>query len=317
MDFAETLLRLAFLLLLGLGVLLALLTFILGWGLTHPPRIAAGTAAGRGWYLDPADAGFEFREWTLDTRDGVRLPVWDVANPDQPNGPVVILSHCWGGSRCESLQRLAFVFAPASRVIIWDMRGHGEAGSGICQLGTAEIDDLIMLMDRIGTGRPFVLYGYSMGAGVSICAAANDAASGRVAGVIADGPYRWTREPVHALLTANGLPSFPVLNIVHRVLCVLIHGLRDSERAQFAAKLKCPLLVLHGADDPVCPLNSALEVAEAAPESEFVIIPAGGHLNLHQADAQRYHTTVDDFIRRCALRAGAGAPGASQGTTTA
>lgn len=313
MNFAETLLRLAVLLLLGLGVLLALLTFILGWALTHPPRIAAGAAAGRGWYLDPADAGFAFKEWTLETRDGVRLPVWDVINPDQPRGPVVILSHCWGGSRCESLQRLAFVFGRASQVIIWDMRGHGEASSGICQLGTAEIDDLIMLMDRVGPGKSFVLYGYSMGAGVSICAAARDAPNHRVAGVIADGPYRWTREPVHALLKSNGLPSFPVLDIVHRVLCVLIRGLRDSERAQFAARLNCPLLVLHGADDPVCPLNSALEVAEAAPESEFVIIPAGGHLNLHQADAPRYHSTVDDFIRRCAVPAGADAPSAPEG----
>ena len=117
--------------------------------------------------------------------------------------------------------------------------------------------------------------------------------------MIADGPYRWTREPVHAILVHNGLPSFPVLNTVHRALCVLIPGLRHSERAQYAAKLKCPLLVLHGADDPMCPLNSAQEVAQAAPEAELVIIPAGGHLNLHEKDARRYHTTVEGFIRRC------------------
>lgn len=305
METAESLLRLAVLLLIGLGVLIVLLAAVLGWALTHPPRVGAGAAAARGWYLDPADAGHEFTEWTLETRDGVRLPVWEVVNPGQPAGPVVILSHCWGGSRRESLQRLGFVQGRASRIIIWDMRGHGEAGPGIAQLGTAEIDDLIMLMDRVGPERPFILYGYSMGAGVSICAAARDAQRTRVIGVIADGPYRWTREPVHALLTVNGLPSFPILNIVHRALCVLIRGLRNSERAQFARQLRCPLLVLHGADDPVCPLNSALEVAQAAPESEFVIIPAAGHLNLHQTDARRYQATIDDFMRRCMDRASA------------
>ncbi len=310
METAETLLRLAVLLLAGLGVLIALLTTVLGWVLTHPPRVGAGAAAARGWFLDPADAGREFSEWTLETRDGVRLPVWEVVNPQQPAGPVVILSHCWGGSRRESLQRLGFVYQRASRVIIWDMRGHGEAGPGMSQLGTAEIDDLLMLMDRVGGERPFILYGYSMGAGVSICAAARDAQRVRVIGVIADGPYRWTREPVHALLTFNGLPSFPILNIVHRALCVLIRGLRNSERAQFARQLKCPLLVLHGADDPVCPLNSALEVAQAAPESEFVIIPAAGHLNLHQTDAHRYQATIDDFMRRCMDRA---SPAPAQG----
>lgn len=308
MDTAENLLRLAFLLLTGLLALYVLLCLILAHGLTHPPRIAAGAAAGRGWHLDPGDAGHQFTEWILETGDGVALPVWDVPNMAQPDGPVVILSHCWGGSRRESLQRLDFVFDRASRVILWDLRGHGEAGPGICQLGTAEVDDLIMLMDRVGGDRPFILYGYSMGAGVSICAASREEAGHRVVGVIADGPYRWTREPVHAMLVQNGLPSFPVLNTVHRALCVAIKGLRHSERAQFAAELKCPLLVLHGADDPMCPLSSALEVADAAPESEFVIIPAGGHLNLHEKDAHRYRTTVDGFIRRCAAVAPARKP---------
>lgn len=304
MELADTLLRLAALLLLGLGLVLALLCLVLGYSLTHPPRVGAGAAAGRGWQLDPEEAGHAFREWTLETAEGVRLPVWDVLNPNQPAGPVVILSHCWGGSRRESLQRLGFVFERASRVILWDMRGHGEAGPGISQLGTAEVADLLELIERVADDRQVVLYGYSMGAGVSICAAALAPQHQRIIGVIADGPYRWTREPVHALLRFNGLPSFPVLNIVHRALCLLIPGLRNSERAQFAARMKCPLLVLHGADDPVCPLNSALEVAEAAPESEFVIIPAGGHLDLHQTDAPRYRSTIDNFIRRCQQKAG-------------
>jgi uncharacterized protein len=291
-------LRLAILLLTGLGALYVGLCLVLGYTLLHPPRIAAGAAMARGWYIDPADAGYEAREWTFETRDGLRLPVWEVINAGQPDGPVVIFSHCWGGSRRESLQRVGFVIDRASRVILWDLRGHGEAG-GTSRLGTLEVDDLHDLMDKVAGDAPVILYGYSMGAGVSIWAAACDERPDRVIGVIADGPYRWTREPVHALLLHNGLPSFPVLNTVHRALCVLIPRLRNSERAQFAARLRCPLLVLHGADDPVCPLNSALEVAQAAPESEFIIIPAGGHLNLHQTDAHRYHASVDDFIRRC------------------
>lgn len=301
MEIADTLLRLALLLFTGLLLLYLGLCLVLGYALLHPPRVAAGTAVARGWYLDPADAGFDFDEWTLETADGLRLPVWDVRNPQQPGGPIVIFSHCWGGSRRESLQRIGFVFDRASRVILWDMRGHGEAG-GTSRLGTIEVDDLLALMRRLDGSTPLILYGYSMGAGVSICAAACGDMSDRVIGLIADGPYRWTREPVHAMLVYNGLPSFPILNTVHRALCVMIPRLRGSERAQFAARLRCPLLVLHGTDDPVCPLNSALEVAEAAPVSEFVIIPAGGHLNLHQTDAHRYHATVDDFIRRCVDR---------------
>ena len=303
MDFWHDFIRLALLLATGLFLLVAVLSAMLAWGLTHPPRLTAGAAAAHGWLIDPADAELEYDEWVLDRPGNVKLPVWDVPNPANPAGPIVIVSHCWGGSRYSSLQRLLFVFPVASRVILWDHRGHGEATGGISRLGTADVGDLIELMDRTaGADRKVILYGYSMGAGISICAAAEDCVSGRVIGVIADGPYRWTVEPVREALRVSGLPDWPITAIVARALCLVIPGLRGSERAQFAARLRCPLLVVHGTDDRVCPIVSAMEVAEAAPESELVIVPKGGHLDLHKTKMDRYRQTVEAFVRKCVKR---------------
>lgn len=305
MEIVSNLLHLALFLALGAALVVTILCLTLGVILTHPPRVTPGVAMGRGWHSSPADLGVEFEDWVFDPLACIRLPVWEIRNPRNADGPVVIVSHCWGGSRTDSLQRLPLVFDHASRVILYDLRSHGEARGSYSHLGADEVDDLLKLMDRVAPDEKILLYGFSMGAGISIAAAARDPQPERVIGVVADGPYRWAREPVNAFVKNNGLPVFPVIPIVHRVMCALfIRNLRDSERAQFASNLRCPLLVLHGSDDPVCPINSALEVAQAAGEVEFVIIPRGGHLDLHHRDAKRYLETVATFARRCSRLAG-------------
>jgi len=182
------------------------------------------------------------------------------------------------------------------------MRGHADQNSGSSRLGTSEIDDLLELIDQVHSERPapVILYGFSMGAGISICAATRDE---RVVGVIADGPYRWTAEPIRSLLEHNRIPPWFITPIGHRVICRLIPELNGSDRARFAAMLKCPMMVLHGTEDPFCSINSSMEIAEAAPEADFIVMPNAAHLDLHINHANRYKETIHDFIRKCMKRA--------------
>ena len=50
------------------------------------------------------------------------------------------------------------------------------------------------------------------------------------------------------------------------------------DTVRMIGRAKCPVLVIHGADDPVVPLVDAQEVYDAArPPKRFVIVPGGGH----------------------------------------
>lgn len=296
----EEIARASVLVLVPLVLLFALICVALVYGLTHPPRVTAGVAAARGWWIDPEDAEIDYQEWILDRPDGVRLPVWDLDNPACPAGATIIVTHCWGGSKVESLQRLPLIHDHASRIILWDLRGHGDAeGPAASHLGVAEIDDLLDLIERVSVDdRPAILYGFSMGAGISIAAAAQDS---RVAGVIADGPYRWTGEPVNSILTLNGIPLVPLTTVTHRYLAYR-YNLQGSDRAKFASQLKCPLLVLHGDHDPITSTESAREIAEAATDHEFVTLDQGAHLDLHLKQPREYRDAVDAFVQRCLLR---------------
>lgn len=309
-------LTLALFLLAMLGLMLALLSFMLAWGLTHPPRLTTGVAIARRWPVDPGAAGYTWSEWNHDLPDGTRLPVWDLTNPANPTGPIIIISHAWGTSRHASLLRVPLLFDLAGRVILYDSRAHGDNSASLCRFGTRESDDLVHLLGRIRDSAPdraVILYGFSMGGGMSIVAGAER--PDRVIGVIADGPYRWMAEPVLRIMDLHGLPEWIAYYIVNKFFRVIWPEIRGSDRARWAARLCCPLLVMHGTNDPVCPLDSAMQLAEAARDARFVIMPGGTHLDLHIAHEQRYRETIRSFITDCLARQRSSPPAAAPAPT--
>lgn len=99
-------------------------------------------------------------EHELVSPDGGRLAV-TVAGPE--DGPVVVLAHCWGGSRQTWAPVSRRLLAAGCRVVRWDQRGHGrsEAGhKGHSVEGLA--DDLATVMTGLDL-RDAVLVGHSMG----------------------------------------------------------------------------------------------------------------------------------------------------------
>ena len=177
-DFTSVL-GLVQLLALGLAVYLIALIWHTMRRLTHPPRRTYAHAIARGRPGDPGEAldGRGFESWTLKSR-GLDLPVWDVPG-DQPDGPVVIMLHGWGDGRVGALTRLPAIVPLASRILMPDLPGNGEA-PGICSLGTRESEDLGVLIERVqDDAHRLIVFGWSMGAGIAIQAGAAHWAPGR------------------------------------------------------------------------------------------------------------------------------------------
>jgi pimeloyl-ACP methyl ester carboxylesterase len=184
---------------------------------------------------------------------------------------------------------------------MWDLPGHGEA-PGRCSLGVDEADDLVALVERVAGDAPVALYGWSLGAGMSIAAAARD---GRVAGVIAEAPYRLAITPARNVMRMNGLPyrmNLPVaMGLVGLRLGVGV-GWRGFDRADLASRLACPLLVVHGSTDEICPIVDGREIAGAAPRGEIVVIEGAGHNDLWSEPA--FAAACDGAIGRFLGRLG-------------
>ncbi len=204
----------------------------------------------------------------------------------------MVLTHGWGESRVHALQRVEPLVIAASRLIFWDMRGHGESG-GACALGTYEVDDLLSLIEALGDSpHGVVLMGWSLGAGVSIAAASRD---GRVCGVIAEAPYRLPQTPAAGVMRQIGVPHAVTLPLAMGLIGLGLgrgsdwfhpRGAAEFDRAALALRLKQPLLVLHGELDHICPLEDARAIADAA-KGQLQVIPQAGHSDLWTREPSR------------------------------
>ncbi len=267
--------------------------------LTRPPRRTYAWALARSRPGDPSELPKprSFHEWRLTTR-GLSLPVWELEG-DRPDGPTILLTHGWGDSRVTMLRRADALARHADRVVMWDMAGHGEA-TGLCSLGLREAEDLGRLIAELRRdgGPAVVLYGYSLGAGVSIAAAAA-AGPESVRAVIAEAPYRLAATPARAVLSAAGLPWRWNLPVALWWIGLRHGGWDLFDRVRLAATLRTPVLVIHGERDAVCPVADGQAIAEAA-DGRFTEVPEGTHLDLweDESTARIAEAAVERFLAR-------------------
>jgi pimeloyl-ACP methyl ester carboxylesterase len=276
------------------------------WMLTHPPRRTYAAAVARKRPGDPSELQppREFEQWSFQSR-GLDFPVWDVRGDLPAGGPIIILCHGWADSRIGGLLRIAALAPFASRLILWDSRGHGEA-PGTCALGTTEIEDLAALLERAPDSAPRVLYGWSLGAGVSIAVGARGTS---ISAIIAESPYRLPITPARNVLRARGLPYRTNLKPAMWLMRLALGpDLSDSrfDRAALAADLRCPFLVVHGEADEVCPVDDGRETAASAPNGSIAVIPGGRHNDLWTdgALANRCTKEIGSFLSRIIAPAG-------------
>ena len=294
--------------LVAAGLIVLLGTVAMLRGLTRPRRKTYGRALARGVPVEPGDVGLHGREVTFSLADGSSSPGWILEGGD-PTGPTVLVLHGHGDSRYGALTWTPLLAPLASRLVLFDARGHGEAQATTSTLSEREPDDVLAVIEQIEPPpESLVLFGYSMGAGIALATAArpprnprtppNDRATPPIVGVIADGPYRFWHEPVHGVFREHRWPRWPFTNLVGLVLRMQHRRLPGMDRAADAAALPCPLLVLHGERDPVCPIDSARAIAQAAPRGELVEFEQGGHLDLASRDETPYRAALQIFFAR-------------------
>ena len=202
------------------------------------------------------------REVTLTTADGLSLLSWYL--PPHDGRPVIVYFHGNGGHigyRTERLQRFA---RDGFGVLLVEYRGYGgnpgtPSETGLYADGRAAID--FVERERGAAGRP-VLYGESLGSGV----AARLAAEQVVAALILEAPPTSIAE-----VAQYHYPFVPAARLV-----------RDRfDSLSIIAKVKAPILVLHGDRDRVVPPRFGHALFDAAPEPKEGWFPAeAGHEDL-------------------------------------
>jgi fermentation-respiration switch protein FrsA (DUF1100 family) len=217
----------------------------------------------------PGAAGFpQAEEHVLATLDGEKVIVWHV--PAKPGHPVVLYFHGNGDFLAGFFGRFRDVIADGTGIVALSYRGYaGSTGRPseqglLCDAAAAyAFTSARYAADRI------VLWGFSLGSGVAVALAAEQP----VARLILEAPYSSIAD-----VAASAFPIFPVRLVM-----------RDPFRSdQRIARVKVPLLIMHGARDATIPIHFGERLYALAHEpKQFVRFPEGGHNDLDSYGATK------------------------------
>lgn len=213
--------------------------------------------------VTPDAAGLQgVREVELAAPDGARIVAW--AAPAPPGRPTLLYFHGNGGGLANRAMRFARYRDAGFGVFMMSWRGYsGSTGS------PTEVDNIAdarraydHLIAQGLKPSDIILFGESLGSGVAV----QVAAAVPVAGVILDAPY--------TSIVEVGAKAYPFLPL--RWLMVDRY---ESDRR--IAAINAPLLILHGARDPVIPLQMGQRMHALAREPKrIVVFPEGRHIDL-------------------------------------
>jgi uncharacterized protein len=210
----------------------------------------------------PQQAGFpEAEEQVLATADGEKVIVWHV--PAKSGRPVVLYFHGNGDFLAGFFGRFRDLIADGTGIVALSYRGYaGSSGQpserGLLQDAAAAY---AFTTARYGADK-IVVWGFSLGTGVAVALAAEQ----RIGKLILEAPYTSTAD-----VAAAQFWFAPV-----RLM------MRDQFRSdQRIGRVKVPLLIMQGANDPVIPIVLGERLfALASKPKQLVRFPGGGHDDL-------------------------------------
>jgi pimeloyl-ACP methyl ester carboxylesterase len=234
---------------------------------------------------------------------------------DHGRGPAILLSHGYSAT-CRMWDGQIAALAPRYRIIVWDMRGHGETDCPADPAAYSEaltVEDMAALLRHCGIERT-VIGGLSLGGYMSL---AFHLAHPEMVGALmlfdtgpgfrnADARRAWNERAQQRArdLEERGFAALGQSDEVrasrHRsakALAAAARGMLAQNDDRIIASLDqiaVPTLVLVGGDDTNF-LAAVDYMARKIPRAARVTIPAAGHAsNLHQPAA--FNRAVDDFL---------------------
>lgn len=232
----------------------------------------------------PATLGFPHGEQiTITTADSVNLFGWYLPPDPPPPAGSKAPGLLWFYGNMETIADIAPIiraFRPDGvGMLVVDYRGYGQSEgtpteAGVYQDGEAAWEAL--------TSRPEIdatriaVYGRSIGSAIAL----HVAVARPVRAVVLDSPFTTGRAMAqqHYWWLPTALLRMSLDNIGR------------------AGKLSQPLLVFHGQEDRIVPIEMGRAIAQAGRAEDFVAIAGAGHNDMFTVGGERYRARFVDFL---------------------
>lgn len=239
---------------------------------------------------EPADYGLDGTDVWIDGPNEKRLHGWWI--PTAGPAPAVIVLHGWGGNSSDMLPIGPGLHEAGFHTLFLDARKHGRSDDEDFMSMPRFAEDLgaaIALLRQREDVTTLGVIGHSVGAAASIYAASNNPA---IDAVVAVASFAHPAEMMRQNFPFPGPVTWAILQVVERMIG---HRYDDIAPRNRIASVTVPVMLVHGDDDAVIPLDDSFELHDQLPGSELVVVPGGTHSNLDAFEP--YFPTVDAFLR--------------------
>lgn len=212
--------------------------------------------------------------------DGVKIDVWiykhKPADSSKSRGTVLIL-HDIGNSKADYRILAKKLAGEGFDVVLPDLRAHGRSTGKYTTFGAKEKYDQKYVIDELYRekliSRPLYVFGFDLGGATAIQYAAIDP---RVNGVIAVAPNRDIFSFCRRFLPI--ISEAEATKVIAKAGKIAKFDPSEASALKAAAKLKCPLILIHGQLDMTVALSDSKALYEAAAgPKELNVLPMANH----------------------------------------
>jgi hypothetical protein len=227
----------------------------------------------------PGDIGLDYEDVSLTTSDNERLHGWYVPVADSKG--VLLFFHGNAGNISHRLDSIEIFHELGLDILIIDYRGYGQSTGKASEQGTY-LDaqaawDYLINSRRIPADR-IIVFGRSLGGAVGAWLAVQHTP----AAVIIESSFSSGVAMAHRLY-----PFLPV-HLITRLKYPV---------ADYAARLKCPVLVVHSRHDEIIPFTMGQAIHAAVKQQKKFLELRGDHNNGFLISQEDYIAGLKDFTQ--------------------
>jgi uncharacterized protein len=242
----------------------------------------------KGILVTPARSNIPYREVWFPARDGVQLNGWYIGGT--PGVPLVLFFHGNAGNLSDNLQYIALLHGQGFPIFIFDYRGYGKSAGEPVRENDLYQDARGAVAYLEGRGwhhEAMIYFGQSLGAAVAL----QTALETPPAGLVMESSFTCMSDIVrHLTPVGYYMVSWWGIDM-------------PFDNAAKIQGLRIPLLMIHGDEDPVAPVEMTRRLfALAAQPKMLQILSKGGHCDAFTLNSSAYLAAWNSYLQ--ALPAG-------------
>jgi uncharacterized protein len=278
---------------------------VAAYAMTHyrvPGQIGLGSPKPKNSKI-PTDIGLGYTTQKISLPGQAWLETWQIPSQQAESHGTVLLFPGSGGSKSSQLLAPAKAFNALNYdTLLVDFQGVGGSSGNSRTIGMKEAQDVATAFHyakaTLNVKRPIVLYGVSMGSAAILRAIALEKVQPDA--IILELPFVRLVDSVKSRFQVFKIP-----NVGLAELLVLWGSLQHGKNGfshnpiTFAKQVRCPTLVLHGAQDQWTSVAEVQSLVKNLREpAKLVVFPTAGHHLLVTVNPAQWRQSVNSLLRQ-------------------